>query len=406
MKRFFPALLTSGALIVLIFGFAELSEGQRDGRGGRDGRRGRDGGGPIADFPLSALPQTVAAPSDNQQTPAKEDLGRLLFWDPILSGNQEVACATCHHPRFGYAENLDISIGVDGAGLGSARRFVSQDPIPFVKRNSQTILNSAFNGIDPQGRYDPATAPMFWDVRAEGLEAQALLPIITFEEMRGHAYSEEDAVDGVVARLRAIPEYRDLFTAAFGDDAAVTGENLGRALAAFQRTLVANNAPFDRYMRGDSNAMTRAQIQGMRQFERVGCMNCHNGPMFSDYQVHVLGTQDNRKLSETDPGVVGQPYGFRTPSLRNLSYTAPYMHGGIFRTLDDVVDFYDDVGRSDVRNRNLQRDQIDPLLRRLDDVDDNEREIIEFLDALNDDSFDKTIPAQVPSGLNPGGRIG
>jgi len=408
MKRLFPAFLTSVALIVLVFGFAELSEGQRDGRGGRDGRDGRRDRdeGPIADFPLSALPQTVATPPDNPQTAAKVDLGRLLFWDPILSGNQEVACATCHHPTFGYAENLDISIGVDGAGLGSARRFVSQDSIPFVKRNSQTILNSAFNGIDPQARYDPATAPMFWDVRAEGLEAQALLPIITFEEMRGHAYSEEEAVDVVVARLRAIPEYRDLFSEAFGGDPAVTGENLGRALAAFQRTLVANNAPFDRYMRGDSNAMSRAQIQGMRQFERVGCMNCHNGPMFSDYQVHVLGTQDNRKLSETDPGVVGQPYGFRTPSLRNLSYTAPYMHGGIFRTLDDVLDFYDDVGRSDVRNRNLQRDQIDPLLRRLDDVDDNEREIIEFLDALNDDSFDKNIPAQVPSGLDPGGRIG
>lgn len=182
------------------------------------------------------------------------DLGRLLFWDPILSGNEAVACGTCHHPDFGYAERLDISIGVDGTGLGSKRRFATPDPIPFVKRNSQTILNTAFNGIDPQGRYDPATAPMFWDVRAEGLEAQAVLPIITLEEMRGHAYSEEDALDGVVARLRAVPEYEALFTRAFDGGQATTAENLGRALAAFQRTLLANDSPYDRYMRGDASA--------------------------------------------------------------------------------------------------------------------------------------------------------
>jgi len=402
MKGFLPALLAVIAIIVLSFGFAELSEGQRDGRdGGRDGRR--DGRRPRDTSPLTALPQAVVAPADNPHSLAKADLGRLLFWDPILSGSEDVACATCHHPDFGYAENLDISIGVNGVGLSSARSFASPNSIPFVKRNSQTILNTAFNGIDPQGRYDPATAPMFWDVRAEGLEAQALIPLLTFEEMRGHAYSEEDAVDNVVTRLQGIPAYEELFSSAFGG--AISAENLGKALAAFQRTLVANDSPYDRYMRGDSGAMSRVQIEGMRQFERVGCKDCHNGPMFSDYKLHVLGIPDNRKLPESDRGGVDQSYAFRTASLRNLAYTAPYMHSGVFRRLDDVLDFYDDRGRRDARNQNLGRDQLDPLLRGLGDVDDHEREIIAFLGALNDDSFDKTIPAQVPSGLPPGGRI-
>lgn len=401
MKRVFPTFMTLAAVIVLAFGYAELSEGQM---GGRD--RGRNNfEGPIAHFPLTALPRDIATPPDNPQTPEKVELGRLLFWDPILSGNQQVACATCHHPDFGYAEDLALSIGVDGAGLGSDRRFASPDPIPFVKRNSQTVLNTAFNGIDLEGGYDPATAPMFWDDRARGLEAQSLLPILTFEEMRGHAYPEEDAVDTVVARLQAIGEYRTLFAEAFESENAVSAENLGKALAAFQRSLVANNSPYDRYMRGETNAMTRLQIQGMRRFEQVGCINCHNGPMFSDYELHVLGIRDNRLLAESDSGAVEQPYAFRTPSLRNLAYTAPYMHNGLFRTLEDVIEFYDDVGDRDERNVNLDRGQIDPLTRTLDDPDDHERELIAFLDALNDDDFDRKIPDRVPSGLDPGGEI-
>jgi cytochrome c peroxidase len=385
MKKIFLAVLVSVAILALILTFANVGSGQ------------------VNFSAFSALPKTVTAPPDNQPSPAKVALGRLLFWDPILSGSKDVACATCHHPESGYAENLDISIGVNGVGLGAARQFAFPNSIPFVKRNSQTILNSAFNGIDSQGRYNPSTAPMFWDVRAKGMEAQALLPIQTFEEMRGHAYSEESAVDTVVSRLRAVPEYRLLFTRAFGGTAAISAENLGKALAAFQRTLLANHSPFDRYMRGDLGAMTSAQIQGMRQFDRTGCANCHSGPMFSDYQLHVLGVPDNRKLPESDQGA-NQTYAFRTASLRNLAYTPPYMHSGAFRDLDDVLDFYDDVRRRP-RNRNVSRNQLDPLLRRLRDVDDSEEEIIEFLSALNDDSFDKTIPSRVPSGLPPGGRI-
>ena len=365
-------------------------------------------------FRFSALPQTVTAPADNPTTPDRVALGRLLFWDPILSGNRDVACATCHHPQSGYAEDLDLSIGVNGVGLGSKRRFQSPNVIPFVKRNSPTMLNVAFAGANRAGEYAPSTAPMFWDMRVASLESQSLEPIKSFEEMRGDAYPEDKAVETVVARLNAIPEYRALFAKAFAADNAVSGANLGKALAAFARSLVANNAPFDRYMRGDRTAMTATQIEGMRRFDRVGCSECHNGPMFSDYKLHVLGVPDNRKLAKSDNGFpdngkranyvsenLDTPYAFRTASLRNLRYTAPYMHSGVFDTLFDVLEFYDDAPE----NPNVRRRDVDRLVRRLDDPDDEADAIITFLEALNDDGFDKTIPSRVPSGLNPGGRI-
>jgi cytochrome c peroxidase len=354
-----------------------------------------------------ALPQSAIPPPGNPTDSERVALGRLLFWDPILSGNKDVACATCHHPQFGYAERLDISVGVNGVGLGERRRFASPNAIPFVKRNSQTILNVAFNGIDVAGRYNPIEAPMFWDIRVVSLETQALEPIKTFEEMRGDAYPEDKALENVVARLHAIAEYRKLFTAAFGEREAVTPANLGRAMAAFQRSLIANSAPFDRYMRGDATALTAAEIRGMRRFERIGCVNCHSGPMFSDFKPHVLGVPDNSKLPASDSGIE-ETYAFRTASLRNLRFTAPYMHSGVFQTLDDVVDFYDEVTSRrprDARNRHVSVDQLDPLVRRLRDVDNGEEELIAFLESLSDDSFDKSIPPRVPSGLPPGGRI-
>ena len=362
--------------------------------------------------PFSALPERVDAPPDNPLTADKVALGKLLFWDPILSGHRDVACASCHHPRAGYAEDRDISIGVNGTGFGRSRRFQSPNAIPFVKRNSPTMLNVGFNGVDQSGRYTPASAPMFWDMRVRSLERQALEPIKSFEEMRGDAYPEDKAIETVVSRLNAIPEYRAQFGKAFGDE-NVSAANLGKALASFGRSLVANNSPFDRYMRGDRSAMTRDQIEGMRRFERVGCTKCHNGPMFSDWKVHVLGVPDNRQLQESDRGMadmpdafrsaslVETPYAFRTASLRNLRFTAPYMHSGVFRDLFDVLEFYDDVPE----NPNVGRREVDPLARQLDDPDDEAGAIITFLEALNDDSFDKTIPSRVPSGLTPGGRI-
>ena len=313
---------------------------------------------------FSALPREVLAPADNPTDAPKIVLGKLLFWDPILSGDKDVACAICHHPRFGYAENLALSIGVNGIGLGETRRFSSPNTIPFAKRNSPTVLNVGFNGIDQAGRYNPSTAPMFWDLRAQRLEKQALEPLKSFEEMRGHACPEAQALSTVVSRLVAIPSYRALFSRAFGG----------------------------------------------REGIDAGCANCHSGPMFSDYKVHVLGVADNTKLAAFDTGV-NQTYAFRTPSLRNLAHTAPDMHNGELSTLNEVLGFYNNVrsggrdgGRRGTRNARVDRSQLDPLLRRLS-IGGRRSEIIEFLNALNDDGFDTTIPDEVPSGLRPGGNI-
>jgi cytochrome c peroxidase len=243
---------------------------------------------------------------------------------------------------------------------------------------------------------------MFWDSRVRSLETQALEPIKSFEEMRGNAYPEDKAVDVVLSRLKAIAEYRTRFSKAFGSADAINAGNLGKALATFQRSLVANNSPFDRYMRGESTAMSPAQLRGMRRFNRIGCGNCHNGPMFSDYKGHVLSVPDNPKLPESDRGIE-DTYAFRTASLRNLVYTAPYMHNGVFENLADVIEFYDDIERGRPQNPNVDRRQMDPLLRRLDV--EGRRELIEFLDALNDDTFDRSIPPSVPSGFTPGGNI-
>lgn len=354
------------------------------------------------------------APPDNPITPAKVALGRLLFWDPILSGSKDVACATCHHPDFGYSDGLGLSVGVNGVGLGNERTFVAGAPEHFAKRNSQTVLNSAFNGLRESGTAVASAAPMFWDLRVSGLERQALQPIKSAEEMRGGAYTETAAIDAVVARLRAIPGYVKLFNTAFGGGkGAVTAPNLARALASFERTLVAVNSPYDRYLRGDRTAMSATQIAGMDAFERTGCSGCHSGPMFSDYQAHILGAPDNRAAPVADGGV-NDTRAFRTPSLRNLASTGPYMHSGAFASLDDVLRFYNrsSRGRDGGRGRNNaalnvsdRLSQTDPLLRELRGVRRNGEEIKAFLLALNDDRYDRTIPERVPSDLRPGGSI-
>lgn len=350
---------------------------------------------------LSPLPLSVTAPADNPQTAQKIALGKLLFWDPILSGRKDVACATCHHPSLGYADARDLSIGVNGQGLGTARRFLSPNAIPFVKRNSLSIINTAFNSISADGVCTPSTAAMFFDNRTHSLELQSLEPIKTLEEMRGTAIAAASILDSVVLRLKAIPEYVQLFSDAFQTTDAVNIQNMGKAIASFERSIVSNHSPFDEYMRGNKSAMTSAQIQGMNAFAASGCVKCHSGPMFSDYSLHVLSVPDNPKLP-TDAGANGI-YAFRTPSLRNLSLTGPYMHSGVFTSLDAVLNFYDQIGEGHSQNAHVGNNQLDGNLQRINRNDVNN--IIQFLSALNDASFDKTIPATVPSSLHPGGNV-
>lgn len=370
--------------------------------------------------------ETTLAPRTD---PAAVHLGRLLFWDPILSGNKDTACATCHHPDFAYADGRALARGTGSVGLGPKRVDVSKGQVPVVKRNSPTILNVAFNGVDDDDdddrrggqRFDgtlqsinPARAPMFWDSRVRSLETQALEPIKALEELRGHAYPEAAAVDTVVARIRTTPEYVALFQEAFGPGSTVDGRRIGDALAAFERSLVAMNSPFDRFRAGDVAALTAQQQRGLETFDDVGCDRCHDGPMFSDFDHHAEGIPENPLLAQPDAGA-GR-FRFRTPSLRNVALTAPYMHNGMLTTLQDVLRFYDN-GRSENPNVSNERDRdrgrsgnavarVSGQFRRVDNMSEGEKaDIIAFLNALSDTNFDRTIPARVPSGLSPGGLI-
>ncbi len=293
---------------------------------------------------------------------------------------------------------------MNGTGLGEHRKFNSNNDIPFTKRNSQSLLNVAFNGIDMNGMYSPEKAPMFWDVRGSGLEAQAILPIKTFEEMRGHDFTEEKILDEVVNRINNIPSYKILFNNAFKTHSNVSIDQVSKSLATFQRALLSNNSRFDKYMRGDKSALSEREIKGMALFIKMGCARCHNGPLLSDFKTHIMGVIDNEKLAVSDSGYQ-HSYAFRTPSLRNLRFTRPYMHSGKMQTLEQVLNFYEDLAGKDLPNTNVKREKLDTLATKLKLAFTDINEIIEFLNTLNDDNFDKKIPTSVPSGLPVGGKI-
>ncbi|MEZ4971036.1 MAG: cytochrome c peroxidase [Flavobacteriaceae bacterium] len=353
---------------------------------------------------VTALPKSVKTPIGNPSSKEKEFLGKLLFYDPILSGGKDIACASCHHPATGYAEFLDLSIGSNGQGLGSKRAFKEPNEIPLMKRNSPTILNTAYNGIHGKDDYDPENAPMFWDDRVKSLEKQALEPIKTLEEMKGVHFSKSQILSEVAARLQSIPEYKNLFVDAFGADAPIDSIHIGMAIASFERTLVANNSRFDQYMAGDINAISHSEKEGLELFKSVGCINCHNGPMFSDYKLHVLGVPENNKVPEPDSGF-GESFAFRTPTLRNLRFTAPYMHNGVFQNLKQVLEFYEDISFGKTRNPSVSTEMFDPFVRELQLSVKDMSLIISFLNTLNDENFDREIPEKVPSGLPVGGNI-
>lgn len=353
---------------------------------------------------VSALPSSYTSPADNPTTKEKIELGRLLFYDPILSGNKDVSCASCHHPEFGYAESLELPIGVNGKGFGSARHFVQPNDIPFSKRNAPALVNTAFNGIDVNEDYMPEEAPMFWDSRVKSLEVQALKPIQQLEEMRGRHIGEHDILQIIIKRLRAIPEYNQLFKAAFNEDEAITEANMGKALASFQRSLVANNSRFDEFMRGNAAALTQSEKEGMQLFMESGCARCHSGPMLSDFKPHVLGVADNEKLGFIDSGI-NNSFAFRTPTLRNLRFSAPYMHSGKLKTLEQVLTFYEDLHGKPLPNANIKKEQLDTLAIQTRVAFKNIPRIVEFLNTLNDDKFDRKVPDAVPSGLSVGGNI-
>ncbi len=338
---------------------------------------------PLPNTKIEALPRSAALPTD---TRAKVELGRLLFFDPILSATRDVACATCHHPQHGWADARPTPLGVHAKGVGPERKLVKNAEFMPLRRNTPTILNVAFNGIESGKPFDPAKSPMFWDNRMQSLEAQALAPIRQREEMRGDVCSEAEAVPAMIERLKAIPEYVKLF------EAEITSESVSQAIAAYERTLITPNSPFDRFMRGDKTAMSREQRHGMEVFQKAGCALCHNGPMLSDFKLHAIGLTDSAT----------QRHEFRTPTLRNLKHTAPYFHHGGNLTLEEVLFFYDrlmDQAAETFDGGDTSLPPLDPLLRKMNMLPEDHAPIATFLEALNSDDYDTSAPQRVPSGL-------
>ena len=317
------------------------------------------------------LPTKSLYPKNNPYNETKERLGELLYWDPILSGDQNVSCASCHHPDFGWADGRALSIGSDGIGLGPARYGFEVTPI-----HTPTIMNVTFTGVTNNETTDNfVSGGYFWDLRANTLEKQALGPIKNPVEMLGYNISEQEILAEIVIRLQAIPEYVELFELAFAVNDAINSENIAKAMATFERKIISPNTRFDSFLSGEQTALSQQEIIGLNKFIDGGCARCHMGPMLSDNLLH------------DGEAIIGDKV-VRTPSLRNISYTAPYMHDGSRARLIDAIADYED------------RDDIDVSIG---DGDFNDIEA--FLKTLNTDKFYQGKPDAVPSGLTVGGNI-
>lgn len=380
----------------------------------------------VAEFGLKTLPE-IPYPPDNQYNIDRIKLGRLLFYDPILSAEKASTCATCHHPALGFGDGRKLPAGVSNSiHIGPKRELgvskATNLPIGDVPRNSPTVFNTAFN-LDSTGELTPFGV-MFWDGRARGLEAQAVKPPTSREEMKGDMLSPNNVFTFICLSLDKIDEYRMLFEKAFpeeakeykskGDEFTITKQMVGKVLAAFQRELVTRNTAYDRFVKGDSEALTDNQKKGLRLFfTKAKCGSCHNGPNFSDYKFVVQGVPQigpgKKLLAGEDFGreeftqQVSGRFAFRTPTLRNVTLTAPYMHDGIFETLEEVVHFYNNA--SQPRHPKVTDDMLHPDLREpLGLTKEEINQLVDFMHALEDngsllDPMLMEIPDRVPSGL-------
>ncbi|MBP9085746.1 MAG: cytochrome-c peroxidase [Kofleriaceae bacterium] len=349
---------------------------------------------PASVHAVAALPDTVPAPVDNPGSEAKVVLGRALFWDPILSGDRDVACATCHHPDYAYADGRALSIGVGGVGLGPLR--VAVGVLHATTLNSMTILDTAWNGLNARDvPTSPEDAPMFWANRAHGLENQASGPMHNIDEMRGTQFTDAAIGFEVAARLEANAEYRAMFDRAFGA-VPITEKNITQAIAVFERTLVARNSSFDRYMAGEDAAMNSAQKRGLMEFTARGCTHCHAGPMLSDFQLHTMQADHGLHGGHSGTGMPGGV--IRTVSLRNVMRTAPYFQDGSLPTIDDVFNFYMHIDQA----ADPELAGIDPPMPIAVGARDD---LKAFFTAISDGDYDRSVPVTVPSGLPPGGTI-
>jgi len=266
----------------------------------------------LKDIPLG-LDANRCVPKDNPITEAKARLGRRLFFDPILSADGAVSCASCHDPTHGLAGQARLAVGIKGQ---------------HMHRNAPSLWNRAYG------------TSFFWDGRESSLEDQALRPIESSSEMGG-------TIESAVERLRAQKEYTVLFEAAFTD--GVTASNLAKSLASFERVLLSGNSRVDRFRSGEVRALSDNERHGLWLYEsRGGCWRCHSGPNFTDESFHNTGVSWSERPIDLGRFAVTNKDAdrgrFKTPTLRNVALTAPYMHDGSLATLEDVVDFYNRGG--------------------------------------------------------------
>ncbi|MEM1152975.1 MAG: cytochrome-c peroxidase [Pseudomonadota bacterium] len=215
---------------------------------------------------FSAIPEGPVYPADDPFSQAKASLGEMLFWDPLLSGDRDTACASCHHPEHEWADGRALSIDVGGQGLGPNRTGHKLTPL-----HSPSVLNVAFVGLSGEPSPGFVSGPYFWDGRANTLEAQAIEPTKNEVEMRGSSYTEDDILPEIINRLERNAEYVTLFTLAFGADVQISEETIARALAAFQRRLITKPTRFDQFLNGDTSALSVAELEGLNTFIDVGC---------------------------------------------------------------------------------------------------------------------------------------
>lgn len=302
--------------------------------------------------PLVLIPidfPSIKTPQNNPLTKAKIELGKKLFYDKKLSKNDSISCASCHNPQFAFADSSAFSKGIMGK-------------LPDTTRNASALFNLA---------YDTA---FFWDGRVSSLEEQAIQPILNKDEM-GLNESE------LLQKLNNDKEYIEFFKAAF--DTIPTNENLKKAIASFVRTLISGNSRYDMYQRGDKKALNQSEINGMQMFfdETADCHHCHDGYNFTNHGFANNGSQrGNSDIGKM--GVTGneQDLGkFKVPSLRNVALTAPYMHDGSFKTLEEVVENYNSGGLGHI-NQNVH-------IHKLNLSATQKSDLIAFLKALTDSSF-------------------
>jgi cytochrome c peroxidase len=311
-----------------------------------------------------ALPDEVPAPADNPTTAEKVELGKMLYFDPRLSSNGTVSCFTCHNVMEGGDDHRPTSIGVHGQAGG---------------RNAPTVWNAAF------------LSAQFWDGRAATLEDQAKGPPANPIEMG------MTDLDATIERIRHIPGYKPYFDAAFGGGESITMDNVARAIAAYERTLITRDSAFDKYVKGDREALTEQQVRGMETLAGLGCTGCHSGanfagpplpvgqpflqkfPVFTDsgfVTEYRLMDDVGRMAVTADPAAKNH---WRVQTLRNLVYTAPYMHNGSVKTMEEAV-------------RVMAKTQLN-----VEATDAQVADTVAFLQALTGEFPEQTMPRLPPT---------